>query len=105
MAGSTPRKAVQNFLKPIQLALSCVTDTQISTGGDYGATTTAHAWVVAGGEPFSPMPGRPMREYVAMPPEVAADVDAMRRWIERAAEHVRTLPSKAPKTPKKAKGR
>lgn len=54
---------------------------------------------------FEPMPGRPMREYVAMPPEVAADVDAMRRWIERAAAHVRTLPSKAPKSPKKAKVR
>ena len=51
---------------------------------------------------FEPMPGRPMREYVAMPPEVAGDVDAMRRWIERAAVHVRTLPPKAPKPPKKA---
>jgi TfoX/Sxy family transcriptional regulator of competence genes len=49
---------------------------------------------------FEPMPGRPMREYVAMPPEVAADVDAMRRWIERAAAHVRTLPPKAAKKPK-----
>ena len=54
---------------------------------------------------FEPMPGRPMREYVAMPPEVAADVDAMRRWIERAAVHVRTLPPKARKAPKKAKAR
>ena len=54
---------------------------------------------------FEPMPGRPMREYIAMPPEVAADVDAMRHWIERAAEHVRTLPPKAPKSPKKPKGR
>ena len=50
---------------------------------------------------FEPTPGRPMREYVAMPPEVAADVDAMRRWIERAAEHVRSLPPKAPKASKK----
>ena len=49
---------------------------------------------------FEPMPGRPMREYVAMPPEVAADVDAMRRWIKRAAAHVRTLPPKAPKKTK-----
>lgn len=52
---------------------------------------------------FEPMPGRPMREYVAMPPDVASDVAAMRRWIERAAEHVRTLPPKAPKAPKKSK--
>jgi TfoX/Sxy family transcriptional regulator of competence genes len=50
---------------------------------------------------FEPMPGRPMREYVALPPEVAADVDATRAWIERAAAHVRTLPPKAPKAPRK----
>jgi len=54
---------------------------------------------------FEPMPVRPMREYVALPPEVAADVDATRRWIERAAAHVRTLPPKAPKAPKKTKAR
>ena len=51
---------------------------------------------------FSPMPGRPMREYVAMPPEVSGDVTAMRHWIERAALYVRTLPPKAPKKPKRA---
>lgn len=50
---------------------------------------------------FEPMPGRPMREYVALPPEVAADVDATRAWIERAAAHVRTLPPKAPKARRK----
>ena len=55
-----------------------------------------------GWSPFSPMPGRPMREYVAMPPEVAGDVTAMRNWIERAAVYVRTLPPKAPKEPKRA---
>ena len=54
---------------------------------------------------FEPMPGRPMREYVALPPKVAADVDATRHWIERAAAHVRTLPPKAPKAPKKTKAR
>lgn len=58
----------------------------------------AEGWSV-----FEPMPGRPMREYVAMPPEVAADVDAMRLWIERAAEHVRALPPKAPRASKKSK--
>lgn len=46
---------------------------------------------------FEPMPGRPMREYVALPPEIAADVDAARDWMGRAAAHVRTLPPKEPK--------
>ena len=52
---------------------------------------------------FEPMPGRPMREYVALPPEIVADVDAARSWIERAAAYVRTLPRKEPK-PKRSRG-
>ncbi len=55
-----------------------------------------------GWSPFAPMPGRPMREYVALPPEVAGDVAALRHWVERAAAYVRTLPPKAPKKPKGA---
>lgn len=51
MAGSTPRKAVQNFLKPLQLALSCVTDAQIATDGDY-SIAGEHVWVGAASEPF-----------------------------------------------------
>jgi len=53
--------------------------------------------IAAGWSLFEPMPGRPMREYVALPPAVSADVEATRRWIERAAAHVRTLPPKAPR--------
>jgi TfoX/Sxy family transcriptional regulator of competence genes len=53
--------------------------------------------LAAGWSLFEPMPGRPMREYVALPPEVAADVDAARRWIERAVAYTRTLPPKVPK--------
>jgi TfoX/Sxy family transcriptional regulator of competence genes len=55
-----------------------------------------------GWTPFEPMPGRPMREYLALPPEVAADVVAMRHWFERAAAYVRTLPPKAAKPRKGA---
>ena len=49
---------------------------------------------------FEPLPGRPMREYVALPPEVVEDVEATRAWVERAAAYVRTLPPKVPKAPK-----
>jgi len=52
---------------------------------------------------FEPMPGRPMREYVTLPPAVVADADATRGWVERAAGYVRTLPPKAPKARKRAK--
>jgi TfoX/Sxy family transcriptional regulator of competence genes len=52
---------------------------------------------------FEPMPGRPMREYVALPVEVFDDPQAMRRWIERAAAYTRSLPPKVAK-PRKPKG-
>jgi hypothetical protein len=51
VAGSTPRNAVQNFLKPLQLALSCVTDAQIAADGDY-SPAGEHMWVGAPSEPF-----------------------------------------------------
>jgi TfoX/Sxy family transcriptional regulator of competence genes len=80
-------------------------------------TTSLHqdSWIVrlpeaelqacldAGGSAFEPMPGRPMRGYAALPPDVAADPDQARDWVERAAAYVRTLPPKSPK-PKTAKG-
>jgi hypothetical protein len=50
------------------------------------------------------MPGRPMREYVALPEQVAADPDQARAWVERAAAYVRTLPPKAPKPKKRKSG-
>jgi TfoX/Sxy family transcriptional regulator of competence genes len=49
----------------------------------------------AGGSAFSPMPGRPMREYVVMPATVAADPAAAEPWLLRALEHTGQLPPKA----------
>jgi TfoX/Sxy family transcriptional regulator of competence genes len=47
-----------------------------------------------GWETFAPMPGRPMREYLMLPPAAAADPETARSWVERAAAYGRTLPSK-----------
>jgi TfoX/Sxy family transcriptional regulator of competence genes len=58
--------------------------------------------LAAGWSLFEPMPGRPMREYVALPPEVAADPEAARPWLALAATHVATLPPKQPKPRKRA---
>ena len=55
----------------------------------------------AGWPTFEPMPGRPMREYVALPDEVIADPAQARAWVERAVEYVRGLPPKKPKASKK----
>ncbi len=50
--------------------------------------------VAAGGGPFEPMPGRPMRGYAVLPAAVAADADAAAAWVDRALEHVAGLPPK-----------
>lgn len=51
---------------------------------------------------FEPMPGRRMREYVVLPPDVAANPEEARAWVERAATYVRTLPPKQPKVRKQS---
>lgn len=48
---------------------------------------------------FMPM-GRPMREYLLIPPVVYEDDAFFRAWIQRSVAYVRTLP---PPKPKKAK--
>jgi TfoX/Sxy family transcriptional regulator of competence genes len=60
--------------------------------------------LAAGWSTFEPMPGRPMREYLALPPKVVEDPEETRRWVERAAAYVRTLPPKVPKA-QRSRGR
>lgn len=50
-----------------------------------------------GGGPFEPMPGRPMREYVVLPPTVLEDVATTAAWVRRGAEHTAALPPKQKK--------
>ena len=40
------------------------------------------------------MPGRPMREYLVLPPETAADPAAAEPWLDRALAYVEQLPPK-----------
>jgi len=48
----------------------------------------------AGGTPFEPMPGRPMREYVVLPASLIDDPDGLQPWLDAALAHVVTLPPK-----------
>ena len=48
----------------------------------------------AGAASFELMPGRPMKNFVALPARVIADDDAVAGWVERAIAHGRTLPPK-----------
>jgi len=49
----------------------------------------------AGARPFEPMPGRPMREYVVLPPPVVESPGELRRWLDEARVYAATLPPKA----------
>lgn len=47
-----------------------------------------------GAEPFEPMPGRPMREYVVVPPALLTDHPTLRGWVDRSLAYARALPPK-----------
>ena len=57
--------------------------------------------IEAGGSIFEPMQGRPMREYVVLPPGIVADKRKLAGWLKRAIAYVDTLPPKTPKKPKR----
>ncbi len=48
----------------------------------------------AGGEPFTPMPGRAMTGFTVLPAAILDDADQLRTWIERALLFASTLPPK-----------
>ena len=50
--------------------------------------------IAAGGGPFEPMAGRAMRGYTVLPGAIAADPEAAGAWVDRAIDHVATLPPK-----------
>ncbi|MEA2536464.1 MAG: hypothetical protein QOF11_698 [Chloroflexota bacterium] len=48
----------------------------------------------AGGGPFEPMPGRPMRGYTVLPLGMADDPAVAGTWVDRATGYVASLPPK-----------
>lgn len=58
----------------------------------------------AGAAPFEPMPGRPMKEYVALPASMVEDPATAAEWVGRAAAYAASLPPKAPQ-PKKPRAK
>jgi len=55
------------------------------------------ALAIEGARIFEPMPGRPMKEYVALAPQLLEDREQVRGWVTRAVTYGNTLPGKAPK--------
>ena len=58
-----------------------------------------------GAEPFDPMGGRPMREYVVVPAGwLEGDADGeLRAWVARSARYAKALPPKVKRPPAKKK--
>src|SRR6266699_5500806 len=56
-----------------------------------------------GAKIFEPMPGRPMHEYVAVPPHVMTDKKKLASWVSRALDYGASLkPKPRSSKPKKA---
>jgi len=53
---------------------------------------------------FEPMPGRPMREYVVVPPALLKDRTKLSAWARRALEYSSSLPPKVKKAAAKKGG-
>jgi TfoX/Sxy family transcriptional regulator of competence genes len=47
-----------------------------------------------GVRPFEPMPGRPMKQYLVVPPGVLGRPVEAKKWIQRSIEYALSLPPK-----------
>ena len=56
-----------------------------------------------GAKPFEPMPGRPMREYVAVPEALLRSPKLLDAWLHKSHGHAAALPPKAAKKNAKAR--
>ncbi len=65
----------------------------------------AELLAVDGASVFEPMKGRPMRQYVVVPPMILGDAKALRAWMRRARDYAASLPAKAKKSAKPPKKR
>ena len=57
-------------------------------------------FMAAGGAPFEPMAGRPMKGYAIAPEKLLADKPALSRWLERSFESAAAMPAKEKKPAK-----
>jgi TfoX N-terminal domain len=75
-------------------------------GGNMATGLFADQWVVRlpddeiepakaqGAGPFEPMPGKPMKAFVSIPPADIADDVAIKAWVERGLALARSMPPK-----------
>jgi hypothetical protein len=75
-------------------------------GGNLATSLFAERWVVrlpeaeieaakaAGAGSFEPVPGKPMKAFVLVPPADVSDDAAIRGWVERGLAHAGSMPAK-----------
>jgi hypothetical protein len=75
-------------------------------GGNLATSLFSDRWVVrlppaeieaataAGAGAFEPMPGRPMKGFVTIPPGDVGDDEAVRGWVARGLAHAASMPAK-----------
>lgn len=74
-------------------------DTVILRLSDTGRAALYKAHPEAG--PFTPMPGRPMKEYAALPEGLVKDQTVFSSLVKRSYDYVKALPPKPVKRKKK----
>src|SRR5438128_10374200 len=52
-----------------------------------GEADRSRLLTMKGAAPFEPMKGRPMREYVVLPPSMLEDEEAVKSWMRLALEN------------------
>ena len=60
-----------------------------------GEKVTSYLIEIGEAEPFDPMGGKPMREYVLLNGERIAEDDILLGWLEQASEFTESLPPKS----------
>lgn len=60
-----------------------------------GEAERADLLAIEGAALFEPMPGRPMREYVVLPPALLEEDAAVTTWMKRGLAFAVSLPAKA----------
>jgi len=85
-------------------------------GGNMATGLFAETWIVRlpeaelttararGAHDFEPMPGRPMKGFVAIPAADVKDDTRIVEWVARGLAHAASMPAKQPK-PRGAKGK
>ena len=90
-----PSEATKDFFASVVPDAPAVTTRPMF--GQLSAFVNGNMFMGIFGEPMS---GRPMKEYVVLPPSWRDEPDRVREWAARSLDHAEELPPKKPKKKK-----